>query len=92
MIISWKNRKLQKFFEKGERKGIDAKHADKLLYLLSILNAAKSPVALDLYGYDFHELKGNKKGLYAIRISGNYRLVFGFKGDKAIDIDLIDYH
>jgi proteic killer suppression protein len=43
-------------------------------------------------GYRLHELHGKLTGLYAIDVSGNWRIVFRFDSGKASDIDLVDYH
>ena len=47
---------------------------------------------MDLPGYKFHQLKGKRKGVFAVSVSGNLRVTFEFKGDDAIDVDLEDYH
>lgn len=31
-------------------------------------------------------------GLWSIRVSGNWRVVFRFKEREAVDVDLVDYH
>ena len=32
-------------------------------------------------------------GWWAVRVSGNWRLIFGFAGDgNVVDVDLVDYH
>jgi len=43
-------------------------------------------------GNDFHVLQGKLKGYYAVKISGNWRLIFQFKGVDAILVDYLDYH
>ena len=48
--------------------------------------------ALDIPGYRLHPLTGNLKGLWSIRVTGNWRIVFSFENGEASDIDLIDYH
>lgn len=45
-----------------------------------------------LPGFDFHSLKGNRKGTYAVSVSGNWRIAFRFDGAHAVDVDLEDYH
>lgn len=92
MIISWKNKKLKRFFIKGIKQGINAKHSEDLLTMLTTLDEADNPKDMDLSGYDFHALKGDMEGLYSIKVNANYRLVFGFKGDNATDVDYTDYH
>jgi proteic killer suppression protein len=45
-----------------------------------------------LPGLRLHPLKGLLKGYFAVDVSGNWRIVFRFKGQDAYDVDLIDYH
>lgn len=47
---------------------------------------------MNLPGFDFHRLKGNRKGIYAVSVSGNWRLTFRFEAEHASDVDLEDYH
>jgi proteic killer suppression protein len=43
-------------------------------------------------GSDLHQLKGKMKGSWAVKVSGNWRVVFSFKEGNAFDVDYIDYH
>lgn len=46
-----------------------------------------------LPGYALHPLKGSLAGWWAVRVSGNWRLIFRFRDDgNVIDVDLVDYH
>ena len=47
---------------------------------------------MDLPGYRLHPLKGDMAGLWSVRVTGNWRVVFGCEGTEALDIDLVDYH
>ncbi len=47
---------------------------------------------MDLPGFRLHPLKGERKGQWAVSLSGNWRVVFRFEGEDAIDVDLVDYH
>jgi len=40
----------------------------------------------------FHPLKGERRGTYAVSVSGNWRMTFRFEGEHAVDVDLEDYH
>jgi toxin HigB-1 len=60
--------------------------------ILGRLDAAKTPQALNLPGYRLHQLKGNLKGLWAVTVLANWRIIFRFEGDDAFDVELIDYH
>jgi toxin HigB-1 len=43
-------------------------------------------------GLAFHALKGDMKGLYAVKVSANWRITFSFEGKDVILVDYIDYH
>jgi proteic killer suppression protein len=43
-------------------------------------------------GVGFHALRGDLKGRYAMTLSRNWRLTFGWDGEEAVDVDLEDYH
>ncbi len=92
MIQSFSHRGLELFFTRGSYKAIPAKFAPRLERLLDRLDAAIEPSDMDMPGYRFHGLKGNRKGYYAVYVSGNWRLTFCFDGDSAIDVGLEDYH
>ena len=41
---------------------------------------------------DFHQLKGKRKGTYAMSVSGNYRITFRWDDGDVVDVDFEDYH
>jgi proteic killer suppression protein len=57
----------------------------------SMLDAATRPGDMDLPGFAFHPLKGDLKGHYAVKVSGNWRITFRF-GKEPEDVNLTDYH
>lgn len=92
MILNFRHKGLERFFSKSDYRGIPAQHAARLERLLDRLDAALKPDDMSLPGYRFHPLKGERKGTYAVSVSGNWRLTFRFAGEDAADIDLEDYH
>ena len=92
MIRSFKHTGLKKFFQTGNKKGINPDHAEKLGRILDKLDIALAPRDLNLPGYQLHELIGDKAGMWAIKVSGNWRVTFIFSGNDVFDIDYIDYH
>jgi proteic killer suppression protein len=54
------------------------------------LDARAKPVSDP--GYKFHALKGDRKGEFAVSISGNWRITFEFDGQDAMNVCLEDYH
>ena len=59
---------------------------------LAYLDQAASASELNIPGMHLHALKGERKGWWAMTVSGNYRITFRFDGEDAIDLDLEDYH
>lgn len=92
MIRTWKHKGLKLFFETGKTSGIQSKHAKRLRLLLGVLNAAVEPSDVNLPGFDFHPLVGNRKGTFAISVNGNYRITFKFVEQDAMFINYEDYH
>ena len=92
MIKSFKHKGLKKFFENGDIKGINPNHADKLNRILTRLDTAEIIKDMDLPGYRLHPLKGNMKNLWAVDVSGNYRMTFSFEKGNAYILDYKDYH
>jgi len=92
MIRSFKHKGLEKYFLKGTKSGIQAKHAPRLRLILGRLNAATNPKDMDLPGLKLHELRGKKKGIWSVWVSGNWRITFRFNGKDAELVDYEDYH
>lgn len=47
---------------------------------------------MNLPGFRLHPLKGERRGQWAVSVSRNWRVVFRFAGEDAVDVDLVDYH
>jgi proteic killer suppression protein len=92
MIRSFKHKGLARFFESGSKAGIQAQHAERLELVLGRLSAATSPKDMGLPGLDLHQLKGDRKGAWAVKVSGNWRVTFQFADKDADDVDYEDYH
>ena len=43
---------------------------------------------MNIPGYKFHPLLGDRKGIYAVTVTGNWRITFRFDGQDAIDVNL----
>lgn len=92
MIRSFKHKGLERFFSAGSKKGIQAKHADRLRVILGRLSVSITPEDMKLPGLDLHQLKGDRKGTWAVKVSGNWRITFTFVGKDADAVDYEDYH
>jgi proteic killer suppression protein len=83
---------LAKFFETGSKAGIQAQHAERLRLILGRLSAATSPPDMALPGLSLHSLRGDRKGAWAVSVSGNWRVTFTFVGKDADGVDYEDSH
>ena len=92
MIRGFRHKGLQRFFGLGSKSGIQPQHAERLRLILAQLQAATSPHDMNLPGLVLHPLKGDRKGTWAVRVSGNWRVTFVFAGKDADSVDYEDYH
>ncbi|QMV85282.1 type II toxin-antitoxin system mRNA interferase toxin, RelE/StbE family [Corynebacterium hindlerae] len=93
MIVSFQHRGLEEYFKTGSKRGIQPQHANKLSRVLSVLDQATTiePI-LRIPGYRAHELVGDRKGFWSVRITGNWRVIFRFVGEDVELVDYLDYH
>ncbi len=92
MIKSFKHKGLEVFFTTGNTKGIQASQATKLRLQPAMLDVAEMISDMDKPGWRLHELKGNRKGIWSVIVSGNWRLTFRFENGDAHLINYEDYH
>jgi len=80
MIKSFKHKGLKKFFYYGDVSGIQAEHRNKLKIILTTIDTAKTLCALSVPMFHLHELKGELKRHYSIRVNGSqWKLANYFK-------------
>ncbi|HEX4056160.1 MAG TPA: type II toxin-antitoxin system mRNA interferase toxin, RelE/StbE family [Tepidisphaeraceae bacterium] len=92
MIRSFGHRGLKRLYERGDPRGIRPDLRDTVEEILTVLNAAESPEALNVPGYRLHPLKGDLKGFWSVTVRANWRIIFRFEGKDAVDVEMIDYH
>ena len=92
MIKSFKHKGLEKFYESGDTKGIQANHAKKLRMQLAALDTANSIDDMDIPGYRLHPLTGPRKGTWSIAVNANWRLTFEYTEGNVYILNYEDYH
>jgi proteic killer suppression protein len=92
MIGSFKHRGLKRLYERDDRSGIRPDLLETVERILTVLDAATTPQALDLPRYRLHQLKGDREGFWAVTVRANWRIIFRFEGGHALEVELIDYH
>ena len=91
-ITSFRHKGLERFFTTGSAAGVQARHAKRLRLLLGRLNVAATPRDMNLPGLRLHELRGSRKGTWAVNVSGNCRITISVVGKDIPNVDYEDYH
>jgi len=92
MIKTFTHKGLEDFFYDGTKKGIQPNYAQKIEDILDLLDAALKVEDMNFPGSGLHQLKGDRKGEWAVKVSGNWRITFKFSDGHAYDVNLEDYH
>ena len=92
MIKSFKHKGLDQYFTKNNKKLLDNRDLLKINRILDRLDTAKTVKDMDIPGWNLHELKGNRKGVWSIALRSNWKITFRFENGDAEDVNLEDYH
>jgi proteic killer suppression protein len=92
MIKSFKHKGLERLFAKSSVSGVQADYAPRITLILDAIDAAEQVNELDLPGFRLHRLKGDKRNLWSVKVSANWRITFEFENGDAHILDLEDYH
>lgn len=92
MIKSFKHKGLENFFKTGNVKGIIPDHAKKLRRILAILDEITDISEINFDSSNIHQLKGDLKGLWSMKVNGNWRVTFEFKDENVYIVNYQDYH
>lgn len=92
MIESIRHKGLRLFWEKGDLSKLPPAQIGKIRLVLTLLHNAKRVEDMDFPGSGLHPLKGEYAGFWAVKISGNYRIIFRFVNENAQDVEYLDYH
>lgn len=92
MIKRFKHRGLKKLFDSGVVSGIQPQYSKRLHRILALLETADSINDMDLPGLELHELKGNRTGTYAVKVSAHWRVTFHISEGDVFEVDYEDYH
>lgn len=92
MIRSFRHKALNRLFEVDDSRGLPAADLEKIKRILAKLNMAESIDEVDAPSFRLHPLKGDLKGMWAVTVRANWRIVFRFEGSHVIDVHYVDYH
>ena len=83
---------LRRFWERGDARRLNPAHVGRITRILDQLFLAKRLGHMAQPANRLHHLRGNRRGIWSVRVSGNWRITFRFVDGRAVDIDLEDYH
>jgi len=92
MIRKFRHKGLRELFESGKAKGVNPQHVTRLRLIMALLETAETLEDMDLPGLKLHELKGQRKGTWAVSVSGNWRVTFKMLEGDTTDVNYEDYH
>ncbi|WP_304333861.1 type II toxin-antitoxin system RelE/ParE family toxin [Conchiformibius steedae] len=91
MIVSFKHKGLQQFYETGSKAGIQAVHAAKLARILAVLDELSDIAQLNGL-WRCHQLQGDRYPQWSLTVSGNWRVTFELRDGDVYIVDYLDYH
>ena len=47
---------------------------------------------MNLPGYELHQLAGELKEFWQVKVNGNYRIIFRFENKNVYEVDYFDYY
>ncbi len=92
MIESFRHKGLKRLYVEDDARGINAQHAEKIVLILTTLDAAETIEAMNLPSFRLHRLSGDLAGFWSVTVRANWRIMFRFEAGAAFDVDLVDYH
>lgn len=92
MIKTIRHKGLRLFFEEDNASKLQPNHIKKIRSILTRLEFAMSLEDMNTPGARLHPLSGDMKGYYAVKVSGNWRIIFRYEDKHVYDVDYLDYH
>ena len=89
--VKFLHKGLRRFAEYDDARALNADHVERIRDILTASGVAMSPRDMAQPGCRLHRLTGDRRGRWSVRVSGNWRIVFRFADDEAVDVDLVDY-
>lgn len=92
MIENIQHKGLKLLWEKDNASKLPSVQIFKIKMILTLLDNTADVQDMNFPGSSLHQLKGDFAGFWAVKVNGNYRIIFRFENENAFDVDYIDYH
>jgi proteic killer suppression protein len=74
-------------------RGVARQHEAQLRAMLTALEESENVAELEtIPGWRLHPLKGDRKGVWSLTVTRNYRLTFRVERSVVSEVDFEDYH
>jgi proteic killer suppression protein len=92
-ITSFLHKGLKRLYLEDSAKGVPPDAVDKLRAILTFLQDIEDPEKLRAFPlWKAHQLAGDRKGVWNLHVTRNWRLTFQIKDGAVFDVDYEDYH
>jgi proteic killer suppression protein len=94
-IRNVRHRGLRRFIERDEAAGLPASFVEKVRNIVSFLQDMRDVDELEtIPTWRAHKLTGDRRGLWSLSVSRNWRITFAVdeKDSDIVDLDFEDYH
>ncbi len=92
MIQKLKHNGLRALCDSGSSSGVNPDHIARIRKILALLEPAETIEDMNLPGHGLNPLKGNRKGDWAVKVSGNWRITFKIQNADVLDVNYEDFH
>ena len=92
-IRSFGHKGLKRLYLEDNGKGLPPDAVNKLRAILTFLQDMQDPEKLRAFPlWKAHQLSGDRKGVWSLHVTRNWRLTFQVKDNEILDVDYEDYH
>lgn len=89
----FRHKGLKRLYEDSDPRGLPPATVKRIRNILAALEFASDLSQIEtMPGWNLHPLKGERRGDYAISVTGNWRLTFRLDEGTVVDLDSEDYH
>ena len=92
-ITNFVHKGLKRLYLEDSAKGLPPDAVDKLRAMLTFLQDIEDPEKLRVFPlWKAHQLAGDRKGVWSLHVTRNWRLTFQIEDGVIFDVDYEDYH
>ncbi|MEP7354029.1 MAG: type II toxin-antitoxin system RelE/ParE family toxin [Acidobacteriota bacterium] len=92
-IRNFVHKGLRKLYLEDNPKGLPPDAVDKLVAMLTFLQDVQDANHLRAFpSWKAHQLTGDRKGVWSLLVTRNWRLTFHIKDGEILDVNYEDYH